>query len=100
MGYSLRPTDWLRLCLSEGVPLAYRVVTVPVDLYDGTCVQAFSLQASLGVSPGFGLKPSSRYLSHLKEGAREAGLRVEWMEKLESIRPAESSRDDRLLRDY
>jgi len=99
--YSLRPLDWLRLCASEGVPWAYRVVTVPVDLYNGQPqVQAYSLQANVGRIPGFSLKPSARYLNLLLEGAREAGLRPEWIDKLESIRPAEPWRLRDLPRDY
>ena len=82
--YSLTVADWLRLCASEGVPTGYRVVTVPVERYDGGVVSAYSLTAGLLRSP-VDLPPSPRYLGLLQDGAEQVGLRPEWQQKLREI---------------
>lgn len=74
--YMLTLSDWVRLCASEGVPAAYRVVPVEVQCYDGDMQEAYTLQAARPLP--FSLPPSRRYLSLLQEGAREAGLDDEW----------------------
>ena len=74
--YTLSLTSWLRICATEGVPAAYRVITVPVECYDGLVRDAYTLQASVPFP--FSLPPSRRYLRLLQDGAREAELDPEW----------------------
>ena len=76
-------------CASEGVPLAYRIITVSVKRYDGRERRAYTLQAAVRF-PGGALEraPSRRYLDLIRDGARESGLRDSWLEKLDSISPA------------
>ena len=58
--YMLSPADWLRLCASEGVPFAYRVVTLQLELYDGRTQEAYSLEAVRKLPQGDSRRPSAR----------------------------------------
>ena len=82
--YELSVGDWLRLCASEGVPFGYRVVEVPVELYAGVTVPAYTLEAGLPDFMG-DLTPSERYLTLIREGARELGLTPQWQERLAKV---------------
>ena len=92
--YTLTPEDWLKVCATEGVfsPFGmggYRVVSLPVALYDERTVPAFTLQAGgARVPSAMSLPPSERYLNLLKEGARENGLSLEWQRYLARIKPS------------
>ena len=86
---TLTPFDWLRLCASEGVPAAYKVVSIDVERYDGRIARCYTLQAARPAREA--LKPSLRYLALIREGAREAGLRDCWLERLEGLSAAPSS---------
>ncbi len=87
--FELETLDWLRLCASEGVgsPLGYRLVEVPVQLYDGSTVRAYTLSAGLLRLPA-DAAPSERYLTLIRDGARELGLADEWLEQLDAIEPS------------
>ena len=85
--YELGLADWAKLCASEGVPLGYRVVGVEVELYSGERVQAWTLEAGLPSFVG-DLPPSERYLSLLRDGARELGLTRAWQERLATVQTA------------
>ena len=78
------PIDWARLCASEGVPFGYRVREVPVELYTGEVVSAWTLSAGVVRSP-VDLPPSERYLSLIRMGAQELGLTRAWQERLAKI---------------
>jgi gamma-glutamylcyclotransferase len=82
--FTLTAQDWGRLCLSEGVPTAYAVCEVPVNLYDGSAVQAWTLSPGLLRSP-VDLPPSERYVSLLRTGAQEQGLTSAWQERLSQV---------------
>jgi hypothetical protein len=102
--FELTPADWTRLCLSEGVPMGYRVRQVAVELYSGNTVQAYTLSPALLRAP-MDLPPSARYLGLLRKGAREMGLTGAWQDKLAAIEPApfgsrEGSSRDSPLREY
>lgn len=114
--YTLRPSDWLRLLASEGVPFAYRPLPLTVECYDGRRVQAMSLAVGPGVSATTSLsrmqvgsaarnrdekgpkeqekpRPSQRYLALLRNGAREAGLAETWIAYLNELQPEPGSSD-------
>lgn len=67
--YTLSVPQWLRVCATEGVPAAYRIETVPVECYDGSRMDVYTLRAVLPLPVS--LPPSQRYLSLLQEGAKE-----------------------------
>ena len=85
--FELSPADWARLCLSEGVPTAYRVRQVSVELYSGRTVQAYTLSPSLLRAP-MDLPPSERYLGLIRKGARELKLTGVWQDRLAAIKTA------------
>ena len=87
--FELTLADWLRVCATEGVPVGYRVVEVPVECYDGSAQRAWSLSAVSRARAD--LAPSARYLGLLRDGARELGLAPEWQAKLEALVPAPGS---------
>ena len=82
--FALTLEDWARLCASEGVPFGYRVREVPVELYTGEVVSAWTLSAGVVRSP-VDLPPSERYLSLIRMGAQELGLTRAWQERLAKI---------------
>jgi hypothetical protein len=85
--YELSVSDWLRLCASEGVPFGYRVCGVDVELYDGSTVPAWTLEA--GLPSAFGdLPPSERYLQLIRDGAQELGLTRTWQQRLAQVQAA------------
>jgi len=96
--YRLSALDWLRVCASEGVPLGYQVVEVPLTTYHpleegkgATEIKAFSLRFVQPQSMAFPLPqleppPSRRYLGLLLAGAKEAGLAEQWQRKLAQVR--------------
>lgn len=63
--FELSVGDWLRVCMTEGVPVGYRVRTVDVQLYSGETVHAFTLDGN-GLWPFGDLPPSPRYLALLR----------------------------------
>eukprot|EP00320_Phaeocystis_rex_P022532 CAMPEP_0119077714 /NCGR_PEP_ID=MMETSP1178-20130426/95861_1 /TAXON_ID=33656 /ORGANISM="unid sp, Strain CCMP2000" /LENGTH=137 /DNA_ID=CAMNT_0007060097 /DNA_START=231 /DNA_END=644 /DNA_ORIENTATION=+ len=87
--FELTPTDWARLCLSEGVgvPTGYRVRQVSVELYSGRTVQAYTLSTSLLRAP-VDLPPSERYLGLIRKGARELKLTGVWQDRLAAVKTA------------
>ena len=85
--FELSPADWARLCLSEGVPTAYRVRQVSVELYSGRTVQAYTLSPSLLRAP-VDLPPSERYLGLIRKGARELKLTGAWQDRLAAVKTA------------
>lgn len=82
--FELTLSDWLKLCASEGVPFGYAVREVQVELYAGGSVSAFTLVGGLP----FDLPPSERYLSLIREGARELGLTAAYQERLSRVQTA------------
>lgn len=83
--FELTVADWLKVCATEGVPFAYRVRSVNVNLYNGQTVPAFTLD---GNGLPFQMPPSARYLALIREGARELQLSRAWQDKLAEIQPA------------
>ena len=86
--YELSLRDWATVCATEGVPFAYRVVQVEVEPYaGGEAVQAWTLDAQ--VPSFFGeAPPSERYLTLIRDGAKELGLTTNWQERLAKVKVA------------
>lgn len=83
--FELDLSDWLKLCVSEGVPFGgYTVKSVDVELYSGGTVPAFTLVGGLP----FDLPPSERYLSLIRDGAQELGLTRAYQDRLAKVQIA------------
>lgn len=85
--YQITAREMLRLNATEGVPGArYRPNWLNVEDADGRLVKAMTYMAEGNVDDG---RPSLRYLSLLREGARARGLPDAWLRFLEGVEPAE-----------
>ncbi|ACB96074.1 gamma-glutamylcyclotransferase family protein [Beijerinckia indica] len=85
--YQITCRDMLRLNASEGVPgKRYRPTWLSVEDGHGRPVKAMTYIAEGNPHDG---RPSLRYLSLLREGARAHGLPDAWVQFLESVEPAE-----------
>jgi hypothetical protein len=83
------PSDWIKLCSSEGVPIAYSPYNIQVEVYSDQkrntkrLSQAITLRASF---PSQNTKnPSGRYLSLILEGCRDKGIDPAYIEQLRSL---------------
>jgi cation transport regulator ChaC len=85
--YQITGRDMLRLNATEGVPGGrYRPIWLKVENADGELVKAMTYIAQGNADDG---RPSSRYLSLLRDGARAHGLPEAWVRFLDSVEPAE-----------
>lgn len=85
--YQITQGDMLRLNLTEGVPGgAYRPTWLIAEDIDGCPIEAMTYVAAGNPADG---RPSPRYLSLLREGARTHGLPSTWLRMLDSVAPAE-----------
>lgn len=85
--YRITQGDMLRLNLTEGIPGgAYRPTWIIVDDIDGCPIEAMTYVAPGNPVDG---RPSLRYISLLREGAREHGLPEAWLQMLSNVAPAE-----------
>lgn len=79
--------DMVRLNATEGVPgWRYRPVWLEANDTEGRIVQAFSLMADGLPEDG---NPSPRYITLIRDGARQHGLPAHWLERLDRVRAAE-----------
>ena len=88
--YDLTPSDWARVCASEGVPFGYLAVPCRCKrLDDGEIEWAFTLAAAPGpmriANEADEPVPSERYLGYLREGARLSGLPESWCSYLDGM---------------
>ena len=90
--YDLTPSDWARVCASEGVPFGYVVCPVrcrKLDDGDGEIEWAYTLAAAPGpmriANEADEPVPSERYLGYLREGARLSGLPESWCSYLDDM---------------
>ena len=88
--YDLTPSDWARVCASEGVPFGYVVCPVRCRKLDDDEVEwAFTLAAAPGpmriANEADEPTPSERYLGYLREGARMSGLPDSWCSYLDGL---------------
>ena len=85
--FELTVGDWLRVCATEGVPFAYKVREVQVELYRGSSVPAFTLGYDAPPWLSSERAPSQRYLTLIRDGARELQLTPAYQDKLLRILP-------------
>lgn len=84
--YRMTRRDMVRLNSTEGVPgWRYYPIWVDTEDRDGVQLAAFTLIADGLPEDG---KPSLRYLSLLRDGARQHDLPPHWIDKLDSVSPA------------
>jgi gamma-glutamylcyclotransferase (GGCT)/AIG2-like uncharacterized protein YtfP len=85
--YRISRRDLMRLDLTEGVPgRGYRHMTVTVEADDGQLLDAIAYIAEGKEDDG---KPSLRYVTLLREGARAHGLPAHYIRFLESVEHGE-----------
>jgi cation transport regulator ChaC len=73
----------LRLDLTEGVPgRVYRPTWLEMHDFDGQAVRAMTYVAEGNESDG---RPSLRYITLLRDGARAHGLPTSWLQTLQTI---------------
>lgn len=84
--YQLKRRNLLRLDASEGVPgRRYRHLWINAEDRDGTRLDAVTYIAEGNEKDG---KPSLRYITLLRDGARQHGLPDTWLTYLDNIEPA------------
>jgi cation transport regulator ChaC len=85
--YKIYARDMLRLNSTEGIPgKRYRPVLLMAKDTDGRAVEAITYVAEGNERDG---RPSLRYLSLLREGAKSHGLPEPWLLILDKVEPAE-----------
>jgi gamma-glutamylcyclotransferase len=85
--YKITRRDLLRLNSTEGIPgRGYRPVWLQADDMDGNPLTAITHVAAGKEVDG---RPSLRYISLLREGARFHGLPEHWVRLLDSVSHAE-----------
>jgi len=85
--YKITGRDVLRLNMSEGVPgKRYRPIRLLAEDANFRSIEAFTYIADGNVRDG---RPSLRYISLLREGARSHGLPDAWLKLLDGVRHAE-----------
>lgn len=85
--YKITAQEMLRLNLSEGIPgKRYRPIWLSAEAEDGMLITAFTYVAEGNEKDG---RPSLRYISLLRDGARSHGLPDHWVEHLHSVEHAE-----------
>jgi cation transport regulator ChaC len=84
--YQITKADMIRLDASEGVPGGrYRPSWLAVEAADGGSMTAMTYVAEGHAEDR---RPSLRYLTLLREGARAHGLPEDWLRVLEDVEPA------------
>jgi cation transport regulator ChaC len=85
--YRITRRDLVRLNASEGIPgWRYRPIELRAEDIDGNRLTAVGYIADGNVRDG---NPSLRYLTLLREGARDRGLPDHWIAFLDDVRHAE-----------
>lgn len=85
--YRITLRELVRLNVTEGVPgPRYQPVDLPVADSDGNIVTAVSYVAQGNPQDG---RPSLRYITLLRDGARDKGLPDHWIDRLDEVPHAE-----------
>ena len=88
MVYRITRRDLVRLNSTEGVPGgSYRPLWLDAEDADERPIEAVAYVAAGGETDG---RPSLRYITLLREGARAHGLPAHWIDKLDRVRPADA----------
>jgi cation transport regulator ChaC len=86
VAYRIARRDLMRLDSTEGVPgRGYRHVAITIEADDGRRLDAVTYLADGKAEDG---RPSLRYITLLREGARAHGLPADYIRFLDSIEPA------------
>lgn len=89
--YKITGREMLRLNLSEGIPgKRYKPIWLDAEDADGRPLKAVTYIAQGNETDG---RPSLRYITLLRDGARSHGLPDAWVKWLESIEHADASPD-------
>jgi len=81
--YKITRREMLRLNSTEGIPGGrYRPTWLPVEDRDARVVEAMTYVAEGNPTDG---RPSLRYITLLREGARAHGLPASWLQRLEAV---------------
>ncbi|MGI9490780.1 MAG: gamma-glutamylcyclotransferase family protein [Geminicoccaceae bacterium] len=90
--YLLKRRNLIRLDASEGVPgRRYRHLWISAEDQEGGRLEVVTYLADGNEKDG---KPSLRYITLLREGARQHGLPDAWLTVLDNVEPATSPRTD------
>lgn len=85
--YRITGREMLRLNSSEGIPgTRYRPILLAAEDTDGQTVNAITYIAEGNEKDG---RPSLRYITLLRDGARSHSLPGAWTERLDAVQPAE-----------
>jgi cation transport regulator ChaC len=85
--YKITLREMLRLNSTEGIPGgAYRPTWLTVQDAEGRPLKAMTYVADGNPADG---RPSLRYISLLREGARMHGLPATWLQLLDNVLPAD-----------
>jgi cation transport regulator ChaC len=85
--YKITGREMLRLNSTEGIPgRRYQPIWLPAEDRDGRPLKAMTYVAEGNENDG---RPSFRYISLLRDGARSHSLPDTWLQLLDSIDPAE-----------
>ena len=85
--YRIKRRDFVVLNASEGVPgRGYKPALLDAEDQSGTPIQAYAYTAMGKERDG---KPSLRYISLIRDGAREHGLPTHWLAHLDAVPHAE-----------
>ena len=93
VAYRITGAEAERLDATEGVPRAYRRVSIDVETTDGASLAAFTYLSSYRRE---GRKPSERYLELLLRGARHHGLPAAYVRSLAELERALDERERQL----
>ena len=80
--YKLPLSTFNILCLTEGYPIAYKLITVQTLDSNNNLISAYTFSSGRGLSDN---KTTERYKNILVDGAKENGLGDEWISYLESL---------------
>ena len=87
MLYRITRRDLVRLNASEGIPgWRYRTITLDLEDRDGQGLCAIAYIAEGKETDG---RPSLRYITLLREGARANGLPKHWISLLDNVEHAQ-----------
>ena len=81
--YTLSDIDFLALCASEGVPVAYLPTVIKVTPYDASKLETSAITFRSTINKKVS-KPSRRYLDLIIRGARNQNLDFKYIEYLEN----------------
>jgi len=80
--YKISPKQWKHVQLTEGNSRSYQVIETQAETYDKRFLRVFTLKSEINIVEGE--RPSLRYLSLLREGAKYYHLSEEYQNFLDN----------------